>query len=45
MAEWTRATTIHAAPPHIRPWLVQMDNGGGGWCIDERIGRLAAVPA
>jgi hypothetical protein len=40
MLEWTRATTIHAAPDRIWPWLVQMGYGRGGWYTNERVDRL-----
>ena len=40
MVEWTRATTIHAPPTRVWPWLVQMGYGRGGWYTDERVDRL-----
>jgi hypothetical protein len=40
MIEWTRATTIHATPDRIWPWLVQMGYGRGGWYTNERIDHL-----
>ena len=38
--EWTRATTIHATPDRIWPWLVQMGYGRGGWYTNERLDQF-----
>ncbi len=40
MLEWNRATTIHAPPERVWPWLVQMGFGRGGWYTSERFDRL-----
>ena len=40
MIEWTRATTIHATPDRIWPWLVQMGHGRAGWYTNERVDQL-----
>jgi hypothetical protein len=40
MIEWTRATTIHATPDRIWPWLVQMGYGRAGWYTNERVDQL-----
>lgn len=40
MIEWTRATTIRAAPAEVWPWLVQMGYGRGGWYTSERFDRI-----
>jgi proline iminopeptidase len=40
MVEWTRATTIEAAPSEVWPWLVQMGYGRGGWYTNEDIDQL-----
>ena len=35
MVEWTRGSTIDAAPHEIWPWLVQMGYGRAGWYTSE----------
>lgn len=40
MIEWTRATTIRAAPGEVWPWLLQMGFGRGGWYTSERFDRI-----
>ena len=40
MLEWTRATTVHARPDRIWPWLVQMGYGRGGWYTNERLDQI-----
>jgi hypothetical protein len=41
--EWTRGTTIDAAPQEVWPWLVQMGYGRAGWYTPEWVDRLFGI--